>query len=89
MMNMKNVTLGILTISAAALAGCAVSKPALQGQINPEFGAAVKANQQAQFAAPTPTQKANIYIPADGTRAAAARKNYRDNTVPDPERLNP
>lgn len=67
------------------LGGCATAKPALEGRLSSDFGSAVQANIQAHAVAPTAQQKANTYIPADPSRAALARKNYRENTVVDPE----
>ena len=81
-----------LSISCVALTfvlgGCATSKPALQGQLNPEFGSAVKANVAAHAVAPTAAQKANTVIPADPIRTQKARQNYRENTIPEPSRVN-
>ena len=74
--------------SSIAFAGCATSKPALEGQLDPDFGSAIRANIAAQAVSPSATQKANTFIPADPARTSAARKNYRDNTVPEPERVN-
>ncbi|PHS41597.1 MAG: hypothetical protein COA91_02140 [Robiginitomaculum sp.] len=70
------------------LAGCATAKPALKGQLDANLGAAVRANIQAQFVAPTPKQKADTYIPADPSRAALARKRYRDDNVKVPVPVN-
>lgn len=71
----------------SVLGGCATSKPALEGQLSPTFGQAVKANVAQQAVAPTAAQKANTFIPADPTRARQARQNYRDNNVPEPTRI--
>lgn len=68
------------------LAGCATSKPALEGQLNSNLGAAVDANIAMHSVAPTAAQKANTFIPADPVRTQKARQNYRDNNVPDPKR---
>ena len=70
------------------VSGCVTSKPALQGQLDPTHGSAVKANIAAHAVAPTAAQKANTFIPADPTRAGKARKNYRENNVPQPQRTN-
>jgi len=75
-------------IGPVLLSGCMTSTPALNGQLNKDMGSAVKANIQAQAVTPTPAQKANTFIPADPTRTSAARKNYRENTIPEPERIN-
>jgi type IV pilus biogenesis protein CpaD/CtpE len=76
-----------LSVGAALLvSGCATSTPALQSQFGSDFGTAVKSNIAAQAVAPTAEQKANTFIPADPVRAGAARKNYRENTVPEPKR---
>ena len=69
-------------------AGCATSKPALDGQLDAHLGKAVKQNIANQAVAPSPEQKANTFIPADPARTGLARQNYRNNTVPDPERVN-
>jgi len=65
-------------------AGCTTSKPALEGQLDPNLGHAVNSNVQAQFVTPTDKQKADTFIPFDPARAALARKNYKENTVPTP-----
>jgi hypothetical protein len=65
-------------------AGCATSKPALQGQLDAQLGAAVKANIAAHAVEPTPEQKANTFIPANPARTGLALKQYRENTVPNP-----
>ena len=70
------------------LAGCASAKPALKGHLDANLGAAVRSNIQAQFVPPTPKQKADTYIPSDPTRAALARKNYRDDNVKEPVPVN-
>ncbi len=67
----------VLVISTA----CATSKPALEGQLNSDFGSAVKYNT-AQHAVPaSQAQKENTYIPANRARTALARKNYEENKV--------
>ena len=76
-------------IFALLLTGCATAKPALEGTLDPKLGYAVRANIQAQAIAPTAQQKANTYIPADPSRAALARKNYRENTVQAPQTTSP
>ena len=70
------------------VSGCATSKSALQGQLDPTLGSAVKANIAMQAVAPTATQKANTFIPADPTRAGQARQNYRENKIPEPVHVN-
>lgn len=80
----KYSSLGLVVL----MAGCATSKPALSGQLDPQMGAAVKANIAMQAVAPTAVQKANTFIPADPARTGLARKNYKENLVPEPERIN-
>jgi len=75
-------------LSLFILAGCTTAKPALEGRLDANLGDAVRSNAQAHVVAPTPAQKANTYIPADPTRAALARKNYRENTVEEPIAIN-
>ncbi len=70
------------------LGGCATAGPALEGQLDPNLGGAIRANVQAQAVAPTAQQKANTYIPSDPHRAALALKNYRDGKVKDPVPVN-
>jgi len=83
---MKRHTISLLTsgIALIVLAGCATTKPALEGSLDPNLGAAIRTNMQAQAVTPTAKQKANTYIPADPSRAALARKNYRENNVAAP-----
>lgn len=81
-------SLAYTALTALVLAGCASSKPALEGRLDTELGSAVKANINAHAVVPTPQQKANTYIPADPARAALARKNYRENTVEEPQAIN-
>ena len=76
-----------LSICIAALyilSGCASATPALDGRLSPDFGDAIDANIKAHAVAPTPAQKANTYIPADPSRTARARRNYREDTVEAP-----
>jgi len=75
-------------ITLLILGGCTTAKPALEGRLDTEFGNAVKSNVAAHAVAPTPSQKANTYIPADPNRAALARLNYRENNVTDPVVIN-
>jgi len=75
-------------VALLALSACTTAKPALDGRLDPQLGSAVKANADAHAVAPTPRQKANTYIPANPSRAALARKNYRENTVDDPQATN-
>ncbi len=84
--NKKALIIG--TISLGLLGGCAMAKPALEGRLDAEFGSAIRANTQAHAIAPTPRQKADTYIPADPSRTALARKNYRENTVTEPQPIN-
>ena len=77
--------LACAAIALMILGGCATAKPALEGRLDTELGSAVKANINAHAVTPTPRQKANTYIPADPSRAALARKNYRENTVEEPQ----
>lgn len=62
-------------VTICALCGCATSKPALEGQLNPTLGSAVKANIAMQAVALTAAQKANTFIPADPTRTKQVRQN--------------
>ena len=71
-----------------SLAGCATQKPVLQGQLSDDFGAAVSANIEAHAVAPTAAQKQNTFIPAHPARTGLAQKNYRQNTVQEPVRIN-
>lgn len=83
----SSLKLSIVCLAAiSVLGGCATSKPALEGQLNPNLGSAVKANVAMHAVAPTAAQKANTFIPADPARTRQARQNYRDNTIPDPKR---
>lgn len=83
---MKNTAIKLSCLSVVLLlSACATtSQPALKGQLDSQFGRATQANIAAHAVAPTAAQKANTYIPADPFRSALARKNYRDNKVPDP-----
>ena len=81
-------TLFALGATTFLLSGCMTSTPAMDGQLNNDMGAAVKANINAQAVIPTDAQKSNTFIPADPTRSSAARENYRQNTIPEPERIN-
>ena len=83
MKNTLKLSIGCITL-AGVLSGCATSQPALQGQLDPSLGSAVRANIAQHAVAPTAAQKANTFIPADPTRAQQARENYRQNTVPEP-----
>ena len=74
--------------SLLILGGCATAKPALEGRLDTNLGSAVKANAQAHTVAPTSAQKANTYIPSDPSRAAIARKSYREGTVKEPVSIN-
>ena len=71
------------------LGGCTTAGPALEGRLDPNLGAAVRTNVQAQAVAPTAQQKANTYIPSDPSRAALALQNYRDGKVKEPVPVNP
>lgn len=85
----KRSLISVCSIALFTLvSGCATSKPALQGQLNPTLGSAVKANIAMHAVAPTAAQKANTFIPADPTRAGKARQNYRENNIPEPVRVN-
>ena len=70
-------------LSLMALSACATTQPALQSG-SPEFGDAVRHNIAAHAVAPTDEQKADTFIPADATRRAKARENYRNGETPDP-----
>jgi len=72
------------TLSLVVLSACATTKPALKSGSS-EFGNAVRHNMAAQAIAPTPEQKANTFIPADATKRAKARENYRNGETPDPQ----
>lgn len=74
------------TISVTALSACATTKPALQSGSS-EFGNAVRQNIAAHAIAPTPEQKANTFIPADATKRAKARENYRKGETPEPQSI--
>lgn len=75
----------ILLLSAVALLGaCASGGPALH-EHSVTFGEAVAQNKAAQAVAPTPSQKANTFIPADRARQALARQKYRENKVAEPK----
>lgn len=80
--------IAISAIALLVLGGCATAKPALDGRLDPTLGNAVKANADAHAVAPTSRQKADTYIPSDPSRAALARKNYRENTLEDPQVVN-
>ena len=84
-MQIKKSVLTCSGLMALVLGGCATANPALEGSLSSGFGDAVIANMNAHAVAPSAQQKANTYIPADPSRAALARKNYRENTVADPE----
>lgn len=85
-LNKKSALLTSITL--LILGGCATAKPALEGKLDTEFGRAVKSNISAHAVAPTPSQKANTYIPADPDRSAMARQNYRENNVEEPIVIN-
>jgi len=90
---MKQQTISLLfgAVALVFVGGCTTvqhAQPALKGQLDVQLGAAVRANIQAQFVAPTPKQKADTYIPADPSRAALARKRYRDDNVKVPVPVN-
>ena len=74
----------LTTLSLITLSACATTKPALQNGSS-EFGNAVRQNIAAQAIAPTPEQKANTFIPADATKRAKARENYRLGETPEPQ----
>jgi hypothetical protein len=87
MKNTLKLSIGCVVL-ASVLGGCATSKPALQGQLDPTLGSAVRANIAQHAVAPTAAQKANTFIPADPTRTQQARQNYKENTIPEPARVN-
>ena len=87
-MNISKKHACVFLLGPVLLSGCMTSTPALNGQLNKDMGSAVKANIAAHAVTPSPAQKANTFIPADPTRTSAARQNYRENTVPEPERIN-
>lgn len=74
----------IASISLITLSACATTKPALQTGSS-EFGNAVRHNIAAHAITPTPEQKANTFIPADATKRAKARENYRNGETPTPQ----
>lgn len=74
----------IATISLVSLSACATTQPAMQSGSS-EFGNAVRQNIAAHAIAPTAKQKADTYIPADATRRAKARENYRKGETPEPQ----
>lgn len=76
----------IPTLSLFALSACATTQPALQNGSS-EFGDAVRHNIAAQAVAPTAKQKADTFIPADATKRAKARENYRNGETPEPTPL--
>ena len=76
-----------LSVAGLLLTGCATSNPALESQFNSDWGKAVKSNIAAHAVEPSTAQKANTFIPADPARTGQARENYRDNTIPEPRRL--
>lgn len=76
----------IPTLSLLVLSACATTQPALQSG-SPEFGNAVRHNIAAHAVAPTAKQKADTFIPADATKRAKARENYRNGETPEPTPL--
>ncbi|MDB2437951.1 hypothetical protein N9W89_04500 [Hellea sp.] len=74
----------LLSLSLLALSACATTQPALHSGSS-EFGKAVRQNIAAQRVAPTPEQKANTFIPADASKRAKARENYRNGVTPEPQ----
>jgi len=74
----------ITSISLLALSACATTQPAVKSGSS-EFGVAVRHNIAAQAVAPTAEQKANTFIPADATKRAKARENYRKGETPEPQ----
>jgi len=75
----------LTSLSLMALSACATTQPALKSGSS-EFGDAVRHNMAVQTVAPTAEQKANTFIPADATKRAKARENYRngETAVPKP-----
>lgn len=76
----------IPSLSLIALSACATTQPAMKSGSS-EFGNAVRHNIAAQTVAPTAEQKANTFIPADATKRAKARENYRNGETPDPQTI--
>lgn len=74
----------IASLSLMTLSACATTQPAMQDGSS-EFGKAVRQNIAAHTVAPTPEQKANTFIPADATKRAKARENYRKGETPEPQ----
>jgi len=74
----------IAALSLLALSACATTQPAMKNSSS-EFGQAVRHNIAVQAVAPTPEQKADTYIPADATKRAKARENYRKGETPEPQ----
>jgi len=80
---MKKISLGLCALSLSA---CATTEPALHIQSS-AFGQAVRHNIAVHAIAPTAEQKTDTYIPADSTRRAKARENYRKGETPEPRRI--
>ena len=76
----------ISAFSLLALSACATTQPALQSGSS-EFGDAVRHNIAAHAVTPTAEQKADTFIPADPTKRAKARENYRNGVTPEPTPL--
>lgn len=74
----------ISSLSLMTLSACATTQPAMQSGSS-GFGDAVRHNIAAQAIAPTSEQKANTFIPADPTKRAKARENYRKGVTPEPK----
>lgn len=74
----------VINLSLMALSACATTQPAMT-TTSSEFGVAVRHNIAAQVVTPTPKQKADTYIPADATKRAKARENYRKGETPAPQ----
>lgn len=78
--NKLNPAMGVIILSALSLSACATTRPAASSD-TPSFGKAVRANLTAQIVAPTDTQKADTYIPANRARRELARENYETDTL--------
>ena len=79
----------VLIYSAAALglSACQSSVPALESSLSADFGDATRHNIAVQAIEPTPSAKADTYIPADPAVQTRARAAYRDGNVEEPRQL--
>lgn len=77
--------LSLIALTAASLSACATYQD-VSGH-SAEFGTATAKNRSIQEVKPTAEQKNNTFIPADATRQAIARENYRQNKTGDVEAI--